>query len=75
MPTIDQVKKMKKDLEKTIFEAAKKFEEVGATISYIDIQREPYDYKESMRPEPVSVGGSADRPLIGVRIDLRIDLD
>ena len=74
MPTIEQVKKMKKDLEKTVFEAAKKFEEVGATISYIDIQREPYDYKESMRPDVVGVS-TGERPLVGVRVDLRIDLE
>ena len=76
MPTIQEVKNKKLKLQKTIFDAIKDFEKDGVTIDYISIERDWERAEEVMQraviDEPI---GPKNGGIIGVKIDLKIDLD
>ncbi len=77
MPTIQEVKNRKLKLQKTIFAAIKDFEKDGVTIDYISIERDWEREEEIMqRPVPDSEPiGPKNGGIIGVKSDLKIDLD
>ena len=77
MPTINEVKKRKIKLEQTIFDSIKDFEKDGVTIDYINIKRN-WDYEEEIMARPTSepdlIITSENGGIIGVRVELKIDL-
>ena len=78
MATIEEVKKRKLSLEKTIFDAIKGFEKDGVTIDYVSIQRDWEKKDEEGMTRLVSeapIMNEGDGNIIGVKVDLKIDLD
>jgi hypothetical protein len=73
MPTINEVRKMKRSLEDTILSSLRKFEESGVLIDYINIDRAPSEDDMRLHPvdvEPYAQGGEIQK----IRISLRLDV-
>ena len=76
MPTIEDVRKRKKALEKDLLGRIKAFEKDGVTIDYISINREPDEPSDFMgKSMPEVPSDMSSRGVTSVKIDLRIDLD
>jgi hypothetical protein len=73
MPTIEEVRKSKRELERTILDAVRDFEKDGLIVDHINIDRDYEARVHEMRPIPVDMEDNS--PIKSVSVSLQIDFD